>query len=82
MAVDSGLSAAGSSTYASNTLHVGDGTWDSERDTFLLPNLMGINFDTMRYNGKSAYSSTLRKIAYICQEWETDSRICPSTIPS
>lgn len=52
MAVDSGLSAAGSSTYASNTLHVGDGTWDSERDTFLLPNLMGINFDTMRYNGK------------------------------
>ncbi|EHA26431.1 hypothetical protein ASPNIDRAFT_36142 [Aspergillus niger ATCC 1015] len=51
MTADSGLSAAGSSTYASNTLHVGDGTWDSERDTYLLPNLMGINFDTMRYNG-------------------------------
>ncbi|CAG7917820.1 unnamed protein product [Penicillium olsonii] len=48
---DSGLSAAGSSTYASNTLHVGDGTWDSGRDTFLLPNLMGVNFETMRYNG-------------------------------
>ncbi|PYH50023.1 uncharacterized protein BP01DRAFT_388146 [Aspergillus saccharolyticus JOP 1030-1] len=51
MAADSGLTAPGSSTYSSNTLHVGDGTWDSERDTFLLPNLMGINFDTMRYNG-------------------------------
>ncbi|KAJ5688593.1 hypothetical protein N7462_002985 [Penicillium macrosclerotiorum] len=48
---DSGLSAAGSSTYSSNTLHVGDGTWDSQRDTFLLPNLMGVNFETMRYNG-------------------------------
>ncbi|KAE8383965.1 hypothetical protein BDV23DRAFT_192455 [Aspergillus alliaceus] len=45
------LSAPGSSTYASDTLHVGDGTWDAGRDTFLLPNLMGINFDTMRYNG-------------------------------
>jgi hypothetical protein len=49
----SGLAAAGSSTYSSNTLHVGDGTWDSERDTFLLPNLMGLNFETMRYNGAS-----------------------------
>ncbi|KAJ5542564.1 hypothetical protein N7535_004986 [Penicillium sp. DV-2018c] len=48
---DSGLAPAGSSLYASNTLHVGDGTWDSGRDTFLLPNLMGVNFETMRYNG-------------------------------
>lgn len=48
---DPGLSPPGSSTYASNTLHVGDGTWDSQRDTFLLPNLMGVNFETMRYNG-------------------------------
>ncbi|KAJ5787956.1 hypothetical protein N7457_002946 [Penicillium paradoxum] len=48
---DSGLAAAGSSTYASNTLQVGDGTWDSGRNTFLLPNLMGVNFETMRYNG-------------------------------
>ncbi|KAF9883491.1 hypothetical protein FE257_003405 [Aspergillus nanangensis] len=46
-----GLSPPGSSTYASDTLHVGDGTWDSGRDTFLLPNLVGINFETMRYNG-------------------------------
>ncbi|KAJ5719041.1 hypothetical protein N7493_007496 [Penicillium malachiteum] len=47
----SGLTAPGSSTYSSNTLHVGDGTWDSERDDFLLPNLMGLNFETMQYNG-------------------------------
>lgn len=35
-------------------MHVGDGTWDAGRDTFLLPNLQGLNFDTMRYNGKRA----------------------------
>ncbi|KAJ5121792.1 hypothetical protein N7526_008729 [Penicillium atrosanguineum] len=45
------LTAPGSSTYSSNTLHAGDGTWDLTRDTFLLPNLMGVNFETMRYNG-------------------------------
>ncbi|KAH6620337.1 hypothetical protein C7974DRAFT_363807 [Boeremia exigua] len=48
---DQGLSAPGSSAYSSDSLYVGDGTWDSQRNTFLLPNLMGINFDTMRYNG-------------------------------
>lgn len=53
MSPSSDLTDPGSSTYASNTLHVGDGTWDSGRDTFLLPNLMGVNFETMRYNGKS-----------------------------
>ncbi|EME87699.1 uncharacterized protein MYCFIDRAFT_148338 [Pseudocercospora fijiensis CIRAD86] len=46
-----GLSTAGTSVYDSNTMYVGDGTWDSERNTFLLPNLLGLNFDTMRYNG-------------------------------
>ncbi|KAL2812024.1 hypothetical protein BDW59DRAFT_50693 [Aspergillus cavernicola] len=51
MSDNSGLTAAGGSSYASNTLHVGDGTWDLDRDTFLLPNLMGVNFETMRYNG-------------------------------
>ncbi|KAH8700653.1 hypothetical protein BGW36DRAFT_459795 [Talaromyces proteolyticus] len=45
------LSPPGSSVYASDTMYVGDGTWDSTRNTFLLPNLMGLNFDTMRYNG-------------------------------
>ncbi|KAL1971753.1 hypothetical protein VTN31DRAFT_1841 [Thermomyces dupontii] len=51
MSSDSGLSPPGSSTYASDTMYVGDGTWDSTRNTFLLPNLMGLNFETMRYNG-------------------------------
>ncbi|KXL50848.1 MAG: hypothetical protein FE78DRAFT_84631 [Acidomyces sp. 'richmondensis'] len=46
-----GLSPPGTSTYSSNTLHVGDGTWDSSRDDFLLPPLVGLNFATMRYNG-------------------------------
>ncbi|KAI9849654.1 MAG: hypothetical protein M1837_002779 [Sclerophora amabilis] len=32
-------------------MSVGDGTWDSQRNSFLLPNLVGFNFDTMRYNG-------------------------------
>ncbi|KAK2738141.1 hypothetical protein FQN55_000761 [Onygenales sp. PD_40] len=45
------LAPPGSSTYSSSTLNVGDGTWDSQRNTFLLPNLMGLNFETMRYNG-------------------------------
>jgi len=47
------LAAAGSSIYDSNTvgLHVGDGTWDSSRDDFLLPNLVGFPFSVMRYNG-------------------------------
>ncbi|KAF2770034.1 hypothetical protein EJ03DRAFT_374091 [Teratosphaeria nubilosa] len=47
----SDLSPAGSSSYSSSTLHVGDGTWDSGRDDFLLPNLVGLNFATMQYNG-------------------------------
>ncbi|KAK5291026.1 hypothetical protein LTR99_010997 [Exophiala xenobiotica] len=40
-----------SSSYDSDTMHVGDGTWDAGRDDFLLPNLVGFNFATMRYNG-------------------------------
>ncbi|KAF1831834.1 hypothetical protein BDW02DRAFT_571649 [Decorospora gaudefroyi] len=46
-----GLSEPGTSVYASDSMTVGDGTWDSQRNTFLLPNLQGLNFDTMRYNG-------------------------------
>ncbi|KAL1970499.1 hypothetical protein VTN77DRAFT_4143 [Rasamsonia byssochlamydoides] len=45
------LTPPGSSTYASDTMYVGDGTWDISRNTFLLPNLMGLNFETMQYNG-------------------------------
>lgn len=46
-----GLAPAGSSSYHSNTLNVGDGTWDKSRNDFLLPNLQGLNFATTRYNG-------------------------------
>ena len=49
------LSPAGSSQYSSNTMYVGDGTWDASRNTFLLPNLVGLNFDTMRYNGNFSF---------------------------
>ncbi len=51
MAPQDNLSPPGSSTYSSNTMYVGDGTWDASRNDFLLPNLVGLNFDTMRYNG-------------------------------
>jgi len=47
------LAAPGSSTYDSSTMYVGDGTWDSSRNSFLLPNLQGLNFATMQYNGKT-----------------------------
>lgn len=47
------LAPPGSTSYSSNSLHVGDGTWDSSRDDFLLPNLVGLNFVTMRYNGEN-----------------------------
>jgi hypothetical protein len=45
------FSPPGGASYSSNTLSVGDGTWDFTKNTFLLPNLMGLNFETMRYNG-------------------------------
>ena len=57
MASADGLSAPGSATYESDTLVVGDGTWDFTKNTFLLPNLVGLNFDTMRYNGKLIISA-------------------------
>lgn len=43
---------AGSSTYDSGTMYVGDGTWIASKNTFLLPNLQGLNFATMQYNSK------------------------------
>ena len=51
MAPQDNLSPPGSSTYSSGTMYVGDGTWDASRNDFLLPNLVGLNFETMRYNG-------------------------------
>ena len=58
MAPSPELAPPGSSTYSSSTLHVGDGTWDNSRDDFLLPNLVGLNFATMRYNGKETNCRT------------------------
>lgn len=52
MSTSPGLAPAGSSSYASNSMTVGDGTWDATSNTFLLPNLVGLNFETMRYNGE------------------------------
>ncbi|KAI0199587.1 hypothetical protein F4808DRAFT_209736 [Astrocystis sublimbata] len=51
MAPAEGLSAPGSASYDSSTMTVGDGTWDFTKNTFLLPNLVGLNFETMQYNG-------------------------------
>ncbi|KAF2197741.1 hypothetical protein GQ43DRAFT_443975 [Delitschia confertaspora ATCC 74209] len=45
------LSPPGSSVYSSDSMYVGDGTWDSSRNTFLLPNLQGYNLATTQYNG-------------------------------
>ncbi|KAF2735152.1 hypothetical protein EJ04DRAFT_543212 [Polyplosphaeria fusca] len=45
------LSPPGSSIYSSDSMYVGDGTWDSSRNTFLLPNLQGLNLATTQYNG-------------------------------
>ncbi|CRK30271.1 hypothetical protein BN1708_000806 [Verticillium longisporum] len=52
-------SAPGGAQYDSNTMTVGDGTWDFEKNTFLLPNLQGLNFETMRYNGMANRFSTV-----------------------
>lgn len=49
------LSAPGAVSYDSETMVVGDGTWDFDKNTFLLPNLQGLNYETMRYNGISSY---------------------------
>lgn len=52
MAPATDFSAPGAVSYDSNTMVVGDGTWDFSKNTFLLPNLQGNNFETTRYNGK------------------------------
>jgi hypothetical protein len=75
------LSPPGSASYSSDTMVVGDGTWDFTRNSFLLPNLVGLNFDTMRYNGNvlSTYKPTSgmekHELTRWCdeQEWATAS---------
>lgn len=46
-------STPGGVSYSSDTMYVGDATWDASRNSYLLPNLQGLNFATMRYNGMS-----------------------------
>jgi hypothetical protein len=45
------MSQPGTASYDSDTLTVGDGTWDFTKNDFLLPNLVGLNLETMQYNG-------------------------------
>ncbi|ROT35969.1 hypothetical protein SODALDRAFT_352820 [Sodiomyces alkalinus F11] len=59
MAPADAFSAPGGAYYDSDTMTVGDGTWDFEKNTFLLPNLAGLNFETMRYNGMGNRFSTV-----------------------
>ncbi|KAI0851881.1 hypothetical protein F5Y00DRAFT_219447 [Daldinia vernicosa] len=61
MASADALSAPGSATYASDTMVVGDGTWDFTKNTFLLPNLAGLNFETMRFNGMGNRFATVEQ---------------------
>ncbi|KKY39289.1 hypothetical protein UCDDA912_g00709 [Diaporthe ampelina] len=53
------MSAPGTASYDSDTMEVGDGTWDFTKNNFLLPNLVGLNFETMQYNGMGNRFSTL-----------------------
>lgn len=82
------LSAPGAVSYDSNTMSVGDGTWDFSKNTFLLPNLQGLNFDTMQYNGEAATapSGWDRKLDHeltgLLQAWPTGSQLSPNTIAS
>lgn len=66
MGTDS-LAPAGSSTYKSSTMYVGDGTWDATKNDFLLPNLVGLNYNTMRYNGNGHF--LLKYIEYMANIW-------------
>lgn len=54
------MSAPGTATYDSNTMVVGDGTWDFTKNNLLLPNLMGLNLATTQYNGMHVLSSPIR----------------------
>ncbi|KAK7737050.1 hypothetical protein SLS53_006808 [Cytospora paraplurivora] len=53
------MSDPGTASYDSDTMTVGDGTWDFTKNDFLLPNLVGLNFDTMQYNGMGNRFATM-----------------------
>lgn len=89
------MSQPGTAAYDSDTLTVGDGTWDFTKNDFLLPNLVGLNFETMQFNGTcpSALSpgypyptpgrQTLTLPSFLaCQAWEIASRPCRNIMRS
>lgn len=77
------LSPPGSSVYSSDTMYVGDGTWDSSRNTFLLPNLQGLNLATTQYNGERTQTIHMITLDFnLFQAWEIDSVTWPATTPS
>ncbi|KAK8058965.1 hypothetical protein PG994_009413 [Apiospora phragmitis] len=59
MAPTDALSAPGAVAYSSDKMVVGDGTWDFSKNDFLLPNLQGLPFDMMQYNGMGNRFSTV-----------------------
>jgi hypothetical protein len=69
---------------------VGDDAWlsSSDRNGHFMPNLVGLDIDTMRYNGKSAYMyrlpTTLLRLRltntyFREQAWVIDSRLRETT---
>lgn len=82
MAPADNMSPPGSSSYSSDRLNVGDGTWDFTKNTFLLPNLVGLNFETMRYNGmweRQRKTETPLTTSPPPQAWPTASPPCQTT---
>ncbi|KAK8855896.1 Cytochrome b561/ferric reductase transmembrane [Apiospora arundinis] len=59
MAPTDALSAPGAVAYSSDKMSVGDGTWDFTKNDFLLPNLQGLPFEMMQYNGMGNRFSTV-----------------------
>jgi len=59
MAPTDALSAPGAVAYSSDKMSVGDGTWDFTKNDFLIPNLQGLPFEMMQYNGKHTPPPTL-----------------------
>ena len=62
-------------------MSVGDGTWDASRNTFLLPNLVGLNLATTQYNGKLQAVSQSHVETFLTKwkAWEIGFEICRST---
>ena len=73
------LSAPGSSQYDSGTMQVGDGTWDATDNTFLLPNLVGLNLATTQYNGRLMQGQNGAILTRLCRHGKSLQRL--TTLP-